>query len=199
LLDRKNACQNELIERPSLDQFHGQKVQALGFLSRMERHNVRMVQRKTERASCSQRAMSAGSTFRATSRPSSVLRVLQKGEFESLGSTQTQRVNVRLVAATNRDLANMVSRKQFRSDPYYRLNVFPIAVPPLRDRPEDIPFLVAHFVKTFAEQMAKQIHEVPAQVMEALVSQSWPGNIRELQNRTILHSNQGRQPNIGNI
>src|SRR5882757_7062525 len=111
-----------------------------------------------------------------------LLRVLQEGEFERLGSTQTQRVNVRLVAATNRDLTDMVSKKQFRNDLYYRLSVFPIAVPPLRDRLEDIPLLVEHFVKTFSEQMGKQIHEVPAEVMEALVSHSWPGNIRELQN-----------------
>jgi len=113
---------------------------------------------------------------------SKLLRVLQEGEFERLGSTQTQRVNVRLVAAINRDLADMVSKKQFRSDLYYRINVFPIAVPPLRDRLEDIPLLVEHFVKTFSERMGKQIHEVPAEVMEALVSHSWPGNIRELQN-----------------
>ncbi len=111
-----------------------------------------------------------------------LLHVLQEGEFERLGSTQTQRVNVRLVAATNRDLAALVSRKQFRSDLYYRLNVFPIPIPPLRDRPEDIPLLIAHFVKTFGEQMGKQIREVPAEVMEALVGHSWPGNIRELQN-----------------
>ena len=111
-----------------------------------------------------------------------LLRVLQEGEFERLGSTQTQRVDVRLVAATNCDLADMVSKKQFRSDLYYRLNVFPIAVPPLRDRLQDIPLLVEHFVKTFSEQMGKQIREVPAEVMEALVSHSWPGNIRELQN-----------------
>ena len=111
-----------------------------------------------------------------------LLRVLQEGEFERLGSTQTQRVNVRLVAASNRDLTDMVSKKQFRNDLYYRLNVFPIAVPPLRDRLEDIPLLVERFVKTFSERMGKQIHEVPAEVMEALVSHSWPGNIRELQN-----------------
>src|SRR6266478_3848877 len=111
-----------------------------------------------------------------------LLRVLQEGEFERLGSTQTQRVDVWLVAATNRDLADMVSKKQFRSDLYYRLNVFPIAVPPLRDRLQDISLLVEHFVKTFSEQMGKQIREVPAEVMEALVSHFWPGNIRELQN-----------------
>jgi formate hydrogenlyase transcriptional activator len=111
-----------------------------------------------------------------------LLRVLQEGEFERLGSTQTQRVNVRLVAATNRDLADMVSKKQFRSDLYYRLNVFPISVPPLRNRLEDIPLLVKHFVRTFADQMGKQIDEVPGEVMQALVSHPWPGNIRELQN-----------------
>ena len=111
-----------------------------------------------------------------------LLRVLQEGEFERLGSTQTQRVNVRLVAATNRDLAALVSKKQFRSDLYYRLNVFPILVPPLRDRLEDIPLLMMHFVRTFADQMGRHIDEVPAEVMEALVSHAWPGNIRELQN-----------------
>src|SRR6266478_4872221 len=114
--------------------------------------------------------------------PSQTTARAQEGEFERLGSTQTQRVNVRLVAATNRDLADMVSKKQFRSALYYRLNVFPIAVPPLRDRLQDIPLLVEHFVKSFSEQMGKQIHDVPAEVMEALVSHSWPGNIRELQN-----------------
>ena len=111
-----------------------------------------------------------------------LLRVLQEGEFERLGSTQTLRVDVRLVAATNRDLAALVSKDRFRSDLYYRLNVFPISVPPLRDRLEDIPLLVRHFVKTFGEQMDKQIDEVPAEVMRSLLSHSWPGNIRELQN-----------------
>jgi formate hydrogenlyase transcriptional activator len=132
-----------------------------------------------------------------------LLRVLQEGEFERLGSTQTLRANVRLVAATNRDLAAMVSAKQFRSDLYYRLNVFPITVPPLRDRPEDIPLLVAHFVKTFAEQMGKQIHEVPAEVMEALVCHSWLGNIRELQNfierSVILTSGTVLQPPLASL
>jgi formate hydrogenlyase transcriptional activator len=111
-----------------------------------------------------------------------LLRVLQEGEFERLGGTQTIRVNVRLVAATNRDLAALVFKERFRSDLYYRLNVFPIRVPPLRDRLEDIPLLVMHFVKTFAGQMSKQIDGVSAEVMQALVSHSWPGNIRELQN-----------------
>jgi formate hydrogenlyase transcriptional activator len=111
-----------------------------------------------------------------------LLRVLQEGEFERLGSTQTLRVNVRLIAATNRDLSSLVSKERFRSDLYYRLNVFPIPVPALRERMEDIPLLVKHFVETFAEQMGKQIEEVPDEVMRALVDHSWPGNIRELQN-----------------
>jgi formate hydrogenlyase transcriptional activator len=111
-----------------------------------------------------------------------LLRVLQEGEFERLDSTQTLRADVRLVAATNHDLTDMVSKKHFRSDLYYRLNVFPIAVPPLRDRLEDIPLLVEHFVKIFAKQMGKQIDEIPTKVSEDLVSHSWPGNIRELQN-----------------
>jgi formate hydrogenlyase transcriptional activator len=111
-----------------------------------------------------------------------LLRVLQEQEFERLGSTQTLRVDVRLVAATNRNLAALVSTKRFRSDLYYRLNVFPISVPALRDRPEDIPLLVMHFIKTFAGVMGKHIDEAPAEVMKAFVSHSWPGNIRELQN-----------------
>jgi formate hydrogenlyase transcriptional activator len=111
-----------------------------------------------------------------------LLRVLQEQEFERLGSTQTLHVDVRLVAATNRDLAALISTKQFRSDLYYRLNVFPISVPSLRDRPEDIPLLVMHFVRTYADRMGKRIGRVSAEVMQALVSHSWPGNIRELQN-----------------
>src|SRR5882762_2875638 len=111
-----------------------------------------------------------------------LLRVLQEGEFERLGSTQTLRANVRLVAATNKDLAKLVAQNQFRSDLYYRLNVFPIPVPPLRDRREDIPSLVMHFVGIYAERMNKHIERIPTEVMEALVGHSWPGNIRELQN-----------------
>jgi formate hydrogenlyase transcriptional activator len=111
-----------------------------------------------------------------------LLRVLQDGEFERLGSTQTQRANVRLIAATNKDLAKLVARNQFRSDLYYRLNVFPISVPPLRHRSEDIPLLVTHFVASYAERMNKQIERIPDEVMEALIGQSWPGNVRELQN-----------------
>jgi formate hydrogenlyase transcriptional activator len=111
-----------------------------------------------------------------------LLRVLQEGEFERLGSNQTQRVNVRVVAATNGDLLKLVSEKRFRSDLYYRLNVFPISVPPLRERAEDIPQLVMHFVKKYAKRMQKRIDEIPVEAMDALCSHSWPGNIRELQN-----------------
>ena len=111
-----------------------------------------------------------------------LLRVLQEGEFERLGSTQTQRANVRLVAATNKDLAKLVAQNDFRSDLYYRLNVFPIVVPPLRDRRGDIPSLVRRFVGMCAERMSKQIETIPIEVMEALVGHSWSGNIRELQN-----------------
>jgi formate hydrogenlyase transcriptional activator len=111
-----------------------------------------------------------------------LLRVLQEQEFERLGSTHTHRVNVRVVAATNQDLAMLVAEKAFRMDLYYRLNVFPIAVPPLRHRLEDIPMLVAHFAHTYAERMAKQIQTIPSDSMEALVRYPWPGNIRELQN-----------------
>jgi formate hydrogenlyase transcriptional activator len=111
-----------------------------------------------------------------------LLRVLQEGEFERLGSTQTRRADVRLIAATNGNLTKLVSEKQFRSDLYYRLNVFPISVPPLRERAEDIPDLVMHFVAKYARQMGKPIERVPLDVMAVLVSQEWPGNIRELQN-----------------
>ena len=111
-----------------------------------------------------------------------LLRVVQDGEFERLGSNQTQRVNVRVVAATNGDLLKLVSEKRFRGDLYYRLNVFPIPVPPLRDRAEDIPLLVKHFVNKYAERMQKRIDEIPAEAMNALRGHYWPGNIRELQN-----------------
>jgi PAS domain S-box-containing protein len=111
-----------------------------------------------------------------------LLRVLQDQEFERLGSTRTQRVDVRLVAATNRDVAQMVAANQFRSDLYYRLNVFPIRVPPLRERPEDIPLLVRHFTSMYARRMKKQIDTIPGDVMEALTRYRWPGNVRELQN-----------------
>src|ERR1700758_720901 len=111
-----------------------------------------------------------------------LLRVLQGGEFERLGSTQTQRANVRLVAATNKDLGKLVAQNQFRNDLYFRLNVFPILLPPLRDRRGDIPSLVRHFAGIYAERMNKQIEGIPTKVMGALAGHSWPGNIRELQN-----------------
>jgi formate hydrogenlyase transcriptional activator len=111
-----------------------------------------------------------------------LLRALQEQEFERLGSTHTRKVNVRLVAATNRDLEKMVADKEFRSDLYYRLNVFPIRIPPLRDRRDDIPLLVSYFVQKHAKQMQKCIESVPAAVMKGLTSLDWPGNIRELEN-----------------
>src|SRR6266699_2224810 len=111
-----------------------------------------------------------------------LLRVLQEQEFERLGSTRTHQVDVRLVAATNRNLVEMVKRNEFRSDLYYRLDVFPIPLPPLRERREDIPALVEHFVEIYARRMGKEIAHIPAETMSALVSYFWPGNIRELQN-----------------
>ncbi len=121
-----------------------------------------------------------------------LLRVLQEQEFERLGSTYTRRVNVRVVAATNQDLAGLVTEKLFRMDLYYRLNVFPIALPPLRHRLEDIPLLAAHFVNRYATGMAKRIDRITPDAMEALLRYSWPGNIRELQNfieRAVIMTN----------
>jgi formate hydrogenlyase transcriptional activator len=111
-----------------------------------------------------------------------LLRVLQEKEFERLGSTRTQHVDIRLIAATNRNLEQMVADKQFRSDLYYRLNIFPISLPPLRDRPQDIPMLVRHFVSKYAREMNKAIEDIPDEAMEAITRYSWPGNVRELQN-----------------
>src|ERR1700704_3713744 len=111
-----------------------------------------------------------------------LLRVLQEQEFERLGSTQTHRVNVRVVAATNQNLLTLVAEKLFRMDLYYRLNVFPIALPPLRRRLEDIPLLVAHFVRRYAQSMSKQIEKISSDGLETLLRYPWPGNIRELQN-----------------
>ncbi|GMU84495.1 MAG: sigma-54-dependent Fis family transcriptional regulator [Planctomycetota bacterium] len=111
-----------------------------------------------------------------------LLRVLQEHEFERLGGTKTIRVNVRLVAATHRDLAEMIVEGRFRSDLYYRLNVFPVSLPPLRERPDDIPRLVRHFTQSFARRMGRRLETIPASVMDALVHYSWPGNVRELQN-----------------
>jgi formate hydrogenlyase transcriptional activator len=111
-----------------------------------------------------------------------LLRVLQEQEFERLGSTRTIQVDVRIVAATNRDLSAMVQERRFRADLFYRLHVFPIALPPLRERQDDIPQLVWHFVRQFAERMNREIDVVPEETMEILKNYSWPGNIRELQN-----------------
>src|SRR5467141_3087270 len=127
-----------------------------------------------------------------------LLRVLQEQEFERLGSARTHQVDVRLVAATNRDLTEMVNRGEFRSDLYYRLNVFPLLLPPLRERREDIPALVTHFVGIHGRRMGKQIEHIPAETMAALSSYPWPGNIRELQNlieRAVILSNDGVLPN----
>ena len=110
------------------------------------------------------------------------LRALQEQEFERLGSSQTIRVDVRIVAATNHSLAQMVDERKFRADLYYRLNVFPVMLPALRDRVDDIPALVRHFVRVFAARMHKQIDGIPEHVMDVLQRHDWPGNIRELQN-----------------
>jgi formate hydrogenlyase transcriptional activator len=111
-----------------------------------------------------------------------LLRVLQEQEFERLGSTRTIRVNVRIIAATNRNLAQLVEEKQFRNDLYYRLNVFPVTVPPLRERVGDIPLLVRHFAQKLAQRMKKRIEAIPSEAMQALQQYSWPGNVRELEN-----------------
>jgi len=127
-----------------------------------------------------------------------LLRVLQEQEFERLGSGRTHRINIRLVAATHRDLAEMVKRTEFRSDLYYRLNVFPIMLPPLRERRQDIPQLVSHFVGLFAWRVGKHINHIPKEMLDAFTSYSWPGNVRELQNlieRAVILSNNGVLPN----
>src|SRR6202795_2554009 len=127
-----------------------------------------------------------------------LLRILQEQEFERLGSGRTHKVDVRLVAATNRDLMKMVARGQFRSDLYYRLNVFPILLPPLRERREDIPALVTHFVKMFSRRMGKQVDSIPPETMAAFQWYLWPGNIRELQNlveRGVILSRDNGPPN----
>jgi formate hydrogenlyase transcriptional activator len=111
-----------------------------------------------------------------------LLRVLQEREYERLGSSRTLRTDARLIAATNRDLEALSSEHKFRQDLFYRLNVFPITVPPLRDRREDVPMLVRHFAQAFARRMKKPIETIPTETMEALTRYDWPGNIRELQN-----------------
>jgi len=127
-----------------------------------------------------------------------LLRVLQEQEFERLGSGRTHHINVRLVAATHRDLAEMVARNEFRSDLYYRLNVFPVVVPPLRERREDIRQLVLHFAEVFARRMGKHIEQIPETTMDAFIAYPWPGNVRELQNlieRAVIRSDEGVLPN----
>src|SRR5215467_12218784 len=127
-----------------------------------------------------------------------LLRVLQEQELERLGSGRTRRINVRLIAATHRNLAQMVARNEFRSDLYYRLNVFPVLVPPLRERTEDIAQLVSHFVERFAKRMGKTIDHIPQEVLDTFTAYAWPGNVRELQNlveRAVIRSNDGLLPN----
>jgi formate hydrogenlyase transcriptional activator len=123
-----------------------------------------------------------------------LLRVLQEHEFEPVGSTRTTRVNVRVVAATNRDLRQMVRDREFREDLYYRLNIFPLSLPPLRERKADIPELVKYFVQHFAVTMDRTIEYIPDEIMRSLIRHSWPGNIRELQNyiaRGVILSSDG--------
>ncbi len=123
-----------------------------------------------------------------------LLRVLQEQEFERVGSGRTHRINVRVVAATHRDLAEMVARKEFRCDLYYRINVFPVALPPLRERRQDIPLLASHFVEICARRMGKRIDHIPQDMLAAFTSYSWPGNVPELQNlveRAVIRSDNG--------
>ena len=123
-----------------------------------------------------------------------LLRVLQEQEFERLGSGKTHRINARLIAATHRNLSEMVRGKQFRSDLYYRLNVFPVVLPPLRERREDIALLVSHFVEVFSRRIGKWIANIPKETLDAFTSYAWPGNVRELQNlveRAVIRSDNG--------
>jgi len=127
-----------------------------------------------------------------------LLRVLQEQEFERLGGGRTLRIDVRLVAATHRDLPERIARNEFRSDLYYRLNVFPIPLPPLRERCRDIPTLVFHFVDIFSRRMGRQIDHIPAETLSAFMAYPWPGNVRELQNmveRAVILSSEGILPN----
>ncbi len=127
-----------------------------------------------------------------------LLRVLQEQEFERVGSGRTHCINFRLVAATHRDLAQMVARNEFRSDLYYRLNVFPVVVPPLRERREDIRQLVLHFADVFGRRMGKHIEQIPEITMDGFIAYRWPGNVRELQNlieRAVIRSDDGVLPN----
>jgi formate hydrogenlyase transcriptional activator len=123
-----------------------------------------------------------------------LLRVLQEQEFERVGSGKTHRIDVRLIAATHRDLTEMVQRNEFRNDLYYRINVFPVVLPPLRERRQDIPQLVSYFLELFARREGKQINHIPKETLDAFTSHSWPGNVRELQNlieRAVICSDNG--------
>ena len=111
-----------------------------------------------------------------------LLRVLQEGEFERLGDSRTIQIDVRVIAATNRDLKQAIASGELREDLYYRLNVFPLALPPLRERPEDIPLIVSHFVQKYSAKMGKRIEQIPTSVIETLQAYDWPGNVRELEN-----------------
>jgi formate hydrogenlyase transcriptional activator len=127
-----------------------------------------------------------------------LLRVMQEQEFERLGSGRTHHINVRMIAATHRDLTQMVARNEFRSDLYYRLNVFPVMIPPLRERREDLRQLIFHFVEVFARRMGKHIEYIPETTINTFVAYSWPGNVRELQNlieRAVIRSDDGVLPN----
>ena len=127
-----------------------------------------------------------------------LLRVLQEQEFERLGSGRTHRINIRLVAATHRDLAHMVAHNEFRSDLYYRLNVFPVSIPPLRERRDDIRQLTLHFIEVFSRRIGKRIDQIPEATMDAFCEYHWPGNVRELQNlveRAVIRSDNGVLPN----
>jgi Transcriptional regulator containing GAF, AAA-type ATPase, and DNA binding domains len=127
-----------------------------------------------------------------------LLRVLQEQEFERLGSGRTHKVDVRLIAATHNDLAEMVNKRDFRGDLYCRLNVFPVVLPPLRDRGEDIAQLVRHFVEIFSKRMKKEINHIPEETLQAFMCYWWPGNVRELQNlveRAVILSSNGVLPN----
>jgi formate hydrogenlyase transcriptional activator len=132
-----------------------------------------------------------------------LLRVLQEQEFERLGSTRSVRVNVRLVAATNRNLQQMVEAKEFRADLYYRLGVFPVSLPALRERREDIPALVRHFIARYSERMNKVIDEIPPETMDPMLAYDWPGNIRQLQNfiehGVIVSAGSVFQPALGQL
>ncbi len=132
-----------------------------------------------------------------------LLRVLQEQEFERVGGVQTIKVNVRVVAATSRNLSQMVAEKEFRSDLYYRLNIFPLQVPALRERPEDIALLVRHFVEIYAKRMARCVDEIPPETMDVLLNYPWPGNVRELQNiierAVILSPGRILRPPLGEL